>query len=286
MDGARLSRHPHLSWLGFHVGGAAADAPLAVHMHGSCHTISLTLRGHHDIRWVTRGRECRWGEDAGTIHFRPADHANHVFITSTPDAFTSLVFCIPQRHLDALLDTDGVTPRREWPRLLLPDDAVLRSCLLRLASGIDPHGPPATAALDAEARRLVLRLAELGGVGLPDWYDDQSVFDPRTIGQVVDWIDAHLHDTPSPRDLGRLTGLSPSHSARKFRQTTGVSLARFVNRRRLQAAIRQLTMTDVPLAALAQELGFSSQSHLTRLFSRLTGMPPGRYRRQLRPTMG
>jgi len=82
-----------------------------------------------------------------------------------------------------------------------------------------------------------------------------------------------------------LTGLSPSHSARKFRQTTGVSLARFVNRRRLQAAIRQFATTDGLLATLAQELGFSSPSHFTRLFSRLTGMRPGRYRRQLRPTV-
>lgn len=68
----------------------------------------------------------------------------------------------------------------------------------------------------------------------------------------------------------------PSRSARKFRQTTGVSLARFVNRRRLQAAIRQFATTNVLLATLAQELGFSWQSHFTRLFSRLSGMPPGR----------
>jgi len=94
-----------------------------------------------------------------------------------------------------------------------------------------------------------------------------------------------LMATSLSHDLGMLTGLSPSHSARKFRQTTGVSLARFVNRRRLQAAIRQFATTDGLLATLAQELGFSSPSHFTRLFSRLTGMRPGRYRRQLRPTV-
>jgi AraC-like DNA-binding protein len=127
---------------------------------------------------------------------------------------------------------------------------------------------------------------ELGGVGLPDWHEDQGVFDPRTLGQMVDWIDAHLHDTPTPLDLGMLTVLAPQPRRPKVPPDDGVSLARFVNRRRLQAAIRQLATTDVPLATLTQELGFPSQSHFTRQFSRLTGMPPGRYRRQLRPTAG
>lgn len=41
-----------------------------------------------------------------------------------------------------------------------------------------------------------------------------------------------------------------------------------------------------PLAELALDLGFSSQSHFTRLFSALTGMTPARYRKEVKRTVG
>jgi AraC family transcriptional regulator len=37
---------------------------------------------------------------------------------------------------------------------------------------------------------------------------------------------------------------------------------------------------SVPLARIALDLGFSSQSHFTRLFSSHTGMAPQQFRRQ------
>jgi AraC-like DNA-binding protein len=77
-------------------------------------------------------------------------------------------------------------------------------------------------------------------------------------------------------------GLSPSHFAKKFRLSTGLSFHRFVNRRRIQASLTLLKDQSLPLTHVALELGLSSQSHLTRLFSELTGMPPARYRKQVK----
>lgn len=163
MDGASLCRYPHLSWLGFRVHGPAAGPPLVVEMHGACHTISLTLRGHHDVRWICRGEERRWGEDTGTVHFLPADDADHVFLTSTPTGFESTVFCIPRGHLVACAESEGLPQPPELRRLLAADDTVLRRCLERLARGQEPGVCPEDGQRDEAARRLVLRLVELGG---------------------------------------------------------------------------------------------------------------------------
>jgi len=80
-------------------------------------------------------------------------------------------------------------------------------------------------------------------------------------------------------------GLSPSHFAKKFRHSTGLSLCRFINRRRILRSLETLK-TDGPVANVALDLGFSSQSHFTRIFSGLTGMTPARYQKQARRIVG
>jgi len=68
MDGASLTRFPHLSWLHFSVSSDAAHNPSVFTMQGACHTISLTSRGHHDVRWIVGAKESRWTEQIGTVH--------------------------------------------------------------------------------------------------------------------------------------------------------------------------------------------------------------------------
>jgi len=133
---------------------------------------------------------------------------------------------------------------------------------------------------DEAARCLVLRLAELMGVGRPDWHADSSVFDRRQLAGMVDYIDTHLKLAPTLGEMGTRAGLSSSHFAKKFRTSTGLSLHRFINRRRIRASFNLLRAGAPSLAGVALDLGFSSQSHFTRLFSDLTGMTPAKYRKQ------
>jgi AraC family transcriptional regulator len=136
------------------------------------------------------------------------------------------------------------------------------------------------------ARALVLRLIELLGGNAPDWHEDSSVFPPAVINRIVEYIDSHMHRHIGLVEIASLVGLSPSHCARKFRRTGGLSLERFVNRRRLIKALDLLRSSSVPLARVALDLGFCSQSHFTRLFSGQTGLTPAKYRRQFRPIVG
>lgn len=132
---------------------------------------------------------------------------------------------------------------------------------------------------EAIARELVLRLCELSGGAQPHWHADQSSFDAVTFGDLLSIIDAQLAAPPTQAALARRVALSPGHFARKFRNTTGQSLHRFINTRRIHAAVQQLLAPHLPTARLAIDLGFSSQSHFTRIFKATTGMTPARFRR-------
>lgn len=286
MDGARLSRFPHLSWLCQAFTSAPTPSTYAWHLRGTVHALHFVLRGAAPVRWISRGREVGYPLRPGSFHYLPADDEHHTIVSSMPEQVRSFTLFIPRHHLDDIAAADRVDGRMEFHRLLVHDDPVLRACMNSLA----PPAPDADSRddgrFDAAARRLVLRLVELSGGGVPDWHDDASGFERRTISMLVAHIDDHLRVSPGLADLAPLVGLSPSHFARKFRLSTGLSLHRFVNRRRLARSLDLLKAGTASLSSVALDLGFSSQSHFTRLFSDLVGMTPARYRRQFRPIVG
>jgi len=282
MEGSPLSRYPHLSWLGFRVVAPDHGRSLVVPMEGVAHTISLTTNGSHAMRQITRGQERRWHESPGTVHFHAADGDEHVFITSMSPAVAVEVFVIPPDQLCAALTAEGCAAPDRVHRFVQADDHVLQACLARLATNHRAGDASTHVGDDELARRLLLRIGELSGAGLPDWWSDTSSFERPMLARLVAAIDSRLRTPPSVAEMATIAGLSPAHFARKFRQTTGLSLQRFVNRRRLGRSLELLQAGAEPLPALATGLGFASQSHFTRLFSDFTGMTPARFRRQLR----
>jgi AraC-like DNA-binding protein len=71
------------------------------------------------------------------------------------------------------------------------------------------------------------------------------------------------------------------HLARSFRKHTGLSLHGYRQRLRLAAALQRLDEGERDLAALAHELGYSSQSHLGSVFAREVGVTPANARSAL-----
>jgi AraC-like DNA-binding protein len=78
--------------------------------------------------------------------------------------------------------------------------------------------------------------------------------------------------------LARELGCSRTALAHAFRRRFALSMGAYVRQLRVAEVLRRLDDDDgPPLARLALEVGFADQSHLTRVFRRLTGMTPGRW---------
>jgi AraC family transcriptional regulator len=104
---------------------------------------------------------------------------------------------------------------------------------------------------------------------------------PRQMRRVLDYIDAQLTDELGLVELGAIAGLSPHHFVEAFKVSVGKPPHRFVMERRVQRALELLRDDDRTIAEIAHAAGFSSQSHLTANFRRVTGLTPGRFRRSL-----
>jgi AraC family transcriptional regulator len=98
------------------------------------------------------------------------------------------------------------------------------------------------------------------------------------VKRVTDFMLAYLSQDLSLDALAQQIGFSAYHFARLFRQTIGESPHQFVLRLRIERAQHLLKETDIPLAHIALECGFASQSHLTQIFKRHLGLTPRAYR--------
>ncbi|HET9933153.1 MAG TPA: helix-turn-helix domain-containing protein [Polyangiaceae bacterium] len=76
-------------------------------------------------------------------------------------------------------------------------------------------------------------------------------------------------------ELGRESGASPRNLSRLFHAWVGLSPKRFARIARAQAALRRLSEIETgDLGALAAELGFADQAHLTRELKAIAGAAP------------
>jgi AraC-like DNA-binding protein len=96
--------------------------------------------------------------------------------------------------------------------------------------------------------------------------------------RVRDYIETHLADPLNLEKIADIACLSPYHFCRSFKQATGVTPHRYVVQRRLERAKSLMRRTDRPLGLIAQDAGFTDQSHLTAVFRREIGLTPGRFR--------
>ncbi len=104
--------------------------------------------------------------------------------------------------------------------------------------------------------------------------------------QVLDYIQTHL-DSAEPTlrerdlslaELAETLNLSPTYFATAFKQAIDISPHQYVIQQRVERAKLMLKKTDLAIADIALQVGFSSQSHLTQQFKRLTGMTPKQIR--------
>ncbi|MCL4251970.1 MAG: AraC family transcriptional regulator [Anaerolineae bacterium] len=99
---------------------------------------------------------------------------------------------------------------------------------------------------------------------------------------VDEFIHAHLDQKISLADLATCLHLSVPHFERMFRATTHRPPYQYVLEVRLEQAKLLLADSRLSLTEIAQQCGFSSQSHFTAHFARYVGISPARFARGVR----
>ena len=132
------------------------------------------------------------------------------------------------------------------------------------------------------ARRLVVAPHRQGGQAQ---YIEQpvpaSAQDERLSG-VLSWALEHLDQPHSLDALAERALMSRRSFTRRFRQTTGTTVAQWLLNQRLARAQRLLESTDRPIEAIAADTGFGSAVSLRQRFAAALKTSPTAYRREFR----
>ena len=102
--------------------------------------------------------------------------------------------------------------------------------------------------------------------------------DRRRLDRVTDYIEANLSADLSIEALARVAALSRYHFIRAFKATTGLTPHSFVLAMRMQRARALLAATDLPVGAVARQVGYADAHSFRRAFLRHFGRAPGQAR--------
>ena len=80
-------------------------------------------------------------------------------------------------------------------------------------------------------------------------------------------------------ELAKMLGMSTSYFSRLFSNAMGMGFTEYINYIKINEAERLLVSTDMPIAEIAQEVGFSNTSYFIAKFREQFNMSPKKYQR-------
>jgi len=101
------------------------------------------------------------------------------------------------------------------------------------------------------------------------------------IARVRAFIDENLHRAIHAKDLSAVAQRSTAHFSRSFKRVFGEPPHAYVVRRRLERACHLMITSSLSLGEIARSVGFSNQTHLSRLLRQAFGQSPSSWRRDL-----
>jgi AraC family transcriptional regulator len=258
----------------------SGEVPEFVRFRADWHVLSFLLKGETRANWRRGQHEIRRICRPGTVSITPAGDEQEFRCSGCVEVLgwgidPAFVQSIAERELERpcgsleLVAIHGGVDDRLWelgrrmaaelesPRYAsrLYFDTLntqLAICLVRDHSSLVSHG---------EAAR-------------------QEIEDLR-IRKAIDFIHANLSWNITLEELAEETGLSPGYLVAAFKQAMGRPPHRYLLEQRVERAKVLLADPNQVITQIALDVGFSSQSHLTTVFRRLTGLTPNAYRNQV-----
>lgn len=100
----------------------------------------------------------------------------------------------------------------------------------------------------------------------------------KITNEISQYIRNHISEPIKTSDIADYLGKSRGGITTEFKKQTGLNLSYFIKLKKIQEAQELLYETTMSIVMISNYLGFSSQSHFTRVFKEIEGITPKEYR--------
>jgi AraC family transcriptional regulator len=242
------------------------------------HVVAINIGHSSTWEFKKEGQFRRFFKARGAISFFPSHQPFSGRLKVERGVFANVLFLaldpvFVRRVAEGLeLDSDRI----ELVEQRRNTDPTLRHIAMALRAGIQSG-----AALDrmyGEALSTALAVHLLREYGAPVLGPKRQYGGlPRAkLMRAVEYIQDQLDTDLTVSGIAQAVGLSPYHFTRLFKGSTAQSPYQYVVEARVRKAKELLTTGKFTISEAAHQVGFVDQSHLTRHFKRVFGLPPKR----------
>lgn len=155
----------------------------------------------------------------------------------------------------------------------------LRNLVEIIAAEVDLNRAHGRLFVEAALRLLALEAARSAWSSAAPDLAREAKGDHR-ISRAIEFIESYFTRDISVIDIAAAAGQSPTQLYLAFKTALGTTPHSWVIDRRLAFASQLLRNSDLPIAVIAIESGFTDQAHLTRTCRARLGKSPGQIRRE------
>jgi YesN/AraC family two-component response regulator len=98
------------------------------------------------------------------------------------------------------------------------------------------------------------------------------------VQRAIEFIHDHILQDLSLKIIAEKLYVHPSYLSNRFKQETGLTITDYINRKRLEESKFFLIHSELPIAEISHLFRFCNQSYYTRLFKKIFGMTPKKFR--------
>ncbi len=103
---------------------------------------------------------------------------------------------------------------------------------------------------------------------------------------MIEYIHANASGNISLAAMAKIAEVTPHHFASLFTKETGLSPHQYVLRVRIDRAKIHLKDSGLSIAEVSRLIGFRTQEHFTKVFRRVVGVTPTKFREELADSAG
>lgn len=215
---------------------------------------------------------------SGDIFLAPAQAPHGARFDVTAEQVVMLLDPIRLQQVAEQLLPNGSINLSERYRL---HDPLLQQLLLALHKEVKSGQRNGRLYADTLTNALVVHLLTTYSTSAQSSQDTGSDLFQQELRRAIEYIHDHLERNLSVAEIATAAGMNPYYFARLFKHTIGMAPYQYLLERRIERAKILLAQTDLPIAEISYRLGFSSQSHFSAMFRRLTAVTPSTYRKAL-----